>query len=81
MKKLSPSVKLRKEVSEFIERLQDVDSAEDVLTQLVQLSTQLITQEGLEAHQQDHLGVDRYERGEGSARVSQRLRAGLSGYG
>ena len=27
MKKLSPSVKLRKEVSEFIERLQDVDSA------------------------------------------------------
>ena len=36
MKKLSPSVKLRKEVSEFIERLQDVDSAEDVLTQLVQ---------------------------------------------
>ena len=42
MKKLSPSVKLRKEVSEFIERLQDVDSAEDVLTQLVQLSTQLI---------------------------------------
>ena len=26
MKKLSPSVKLRKEVSEFIERLQDVDS-------------------------------------------------------
>ena len=46
MKKLSPSVKLRKEVSEFIERLQDVDSAEDVLTQLVQLSTQLITQEG-----------------------------------
>ena len=41
MKKLSPSVKLRKEVSEFIERLQDVDSAEDVLTQLVQLSTQL----------------------------------------
>ena len=35
MKKLSPSVKLRKEVSEFIERLQDVDSAEDVLTQLV----------------------------------------------
>ena len=45
MKKLSPSVKLRKEVSEFIERLQDVDSAEDVLTQLVQLSTQLITQE------------------------------------
>ena len=65
MKKLSPSVKLRKEVSEFIERLQDVDSAEDVLTQLVQLSTQLITQEGLEAHQRDHLGVDRYERGEG----------------
>ena len=35
------------------------------MTQLVQLSTQLITQEGLEAHQRDHLGVDRYERGEG----------------
>ena len=75
MKKLSPSVKLRKEVSEFIERLQDVDSAEDVLTQLVQLSTQLITQEGLEAHQRDHLGVDRYERvrvGEGIAAVTSR---------
>ena len=25
----------------------------------------MITQEGLEAHQRDHLGVDRYERGEG----------------
>ena len=64
MKKLAPSDKLRKEVSEFIDGLQDVDSAQDVLTQLVQLSTRLICQEGFEAHQRDHLGVDRYARGE-----------------
>ncbi len=37
----------------------------EALTQLVQLSTRLICQEGFEAHQRDHLGVDRYKRGEG----------------
>ena len=59
MKKLAPSDKLRKEVSEFIDGLQDVDSAQDVLTQLVQLSTRLICQEGFEAHSRCSLGAIR----------------------
>ena len=63
--KLAPSEELRKEVHEFIEGLQEVESAEEALTQLVQLSTRLICQEGFEAHQRDYLGVDRYERGDG----------------
>ena len=65
MKKIAPSDRLRKELKEFIEGLQDVESAQEALTQLVQLSTRLICQEGFEAHQRDHLGVDRYKRGEG----------------
>jgi transposase-like protein len=65
MEKLSPGEKLRKEVREFMEGLQDVGSAEEALTQLVQLSTRLICQEGFEAHQRDYLGVGRYERGDG----------------
>lgn len=65
MEKLAPSDRVRKEVRAFIEGLQNVDSAEDALTQLVQRATQLICQEGLEAHQRDFLGVDRYERGSG----------------
>ena len=59
MKKLAPSEELGKEVRGFIEGLQEVESAEEALTQLVQLSTRLICQEGFEAHQRDHLGVDR----------------------
>lgn len=62
MEKLSPGEKVRKEVREFIEGLQEAESAEEALTQLVQLSTRLICQEGFEAHQRDHLGAGRYER-------------------
>ena len=65
MGKVAPSERFRKEVREFIEGLQDVESSEEALTQLVQLSTRLICQEGLEAHQRDFLGVGRYERGDG----------------
>ena len=49
MKKIAPSDRLRKELKEFIEGLQDVESAQEALTQLVQLSTRLICQEGFEA--------------------------------
>ena len=48
MKKIAPSDRLRKELKEFIEGLQDVESAQEALTQLVQLSTRLICQEGFE---------------------------------
>ena len=34
MKKIAPSDRLRKELKEFIEGLQDVESAQEALTQL-----------------------------------------------
>lgn len=64
MEKIAPSERLREELRRFLREMGGVESAREALSELVQLATSLITQEGLEAEQRDFIGRERYERGE-----------------
>ena len=66
MEKVQPSDRLRKEIRTFLQDMGSVSNGAEALSELVRLATTLMVQEGLEAEQADHIGRQRYERGEGN---------------
>jgi putative transposase len=63
MKKIPPSVGLRKQISEYVDNLHGVDNGSQALSELVKMASELIIQQGLESEQQDFIGQRHYERG------------------
>ncbi len=61
-KKITPSRRVRNEISEMLSNASHSDSSRGILSRLARLSIGLVTQEAMEAEQRDFIGVDRYER-------------------
>ena len=65
MEKITPSMEKEKAISELLTGKRHWGTGQELLSQLVRLSTERVLQELLEKEQSEFIGSDRYERKEG----------------
>tara|TARA_B100000315_G_C14516907_1_gene559618 strand:- start:55 stop:1320 length:1266 start_codon:yes stop_codon:yes gene_type:complete len=61
-KKISPSERIRNEITKLLNNLSPSDGSSGALSRLARLSAGLVSQEGMEAEQREFIGAERYER-------------------